>query len=183
MGVKRGLLFCLLLMILFLGLVGCQGGVEKLAEEKAELVKGEELEFETIELTDAPSTPYMYKGQEPNVFVITKTDNIKELEEIISRSSLEELNNIDFDTHFVLAIFRGVTPSDLYYIEVKRIDLREGTMIIDVDLSEGPLDVERSGIAETPYHIIKLSKDQLFGEYTIELVGEETILTMKAYIP
>jgi hypothetical protein len=143
----------------------------------------EELGFETIELTDSPWAKELFQNENPEVFVIADVDDIYEIENFVDRNILVTLQNINCDTHLALAVFRGKMPTNLYFIEVQRIVLREDVITLHVELTDPPLDKEREAGAAAPYHIIKISKDNLFGDYSIELVGEVTIMTMEANIP
>jgi hypothetical protein len=168
MSYVRGLVVFLLLSGLGFILVGCQAG--------------EELEFETIELTDqAFHSNDIYWGEYPHLVIIIETDDITEIEKTITKRTLDELYKIDFDKYVVLAVFRGLQGSNLFYVEVQQIIRWQEDIFIYVNFIDPPPDIEVQGELASPYHIIKIPKDDLNGEYTLKLEG--TILTTKVDIP
>jgi hypothetical protein len=142
---------------------------------------GVELAFETIETADFPGTGDEYPGENPRMVIIARAEERDALGDTISLSAQDELRKVDFNQVFVLAVFQGLKGTNMYGVDIQRVTKSGNTITIFAHFTERNPELEASAVNTSPYHIVKVQKDGLQGEFDFFLIVDgETILKVSS---
>ncbi len=117
--------------------------------------KETELPFETIEQWNLGAG---HEDKESVVIVGSDAADVEELEDLITPTKLDQLRALNWDTHFVLAIFQGWKPSTGYKAQIQRITRQGDTVTIYAQFQDPKPDEETSDVATSPYHLVQVQK-------------------------
>jgi hypothetical protein len=129
---------------------------------------GERIPFETIAQEEwGGGYPYM----EPRLVLLTTVESVNEIADFVSTQDLPKVQQVDFSTHAVIAVFRGLQPGSKQDVVIDRILLQEASKMTVVALFRTPRDGEPSATVQTsPYHLVKIAKDnRISGQLEPEL--------------
>ena len=136
-----------------------------------------ELAFETIERAELPGTGGEYQGEDPKMVIITRQEEIDTLGDSISFSAQDELRNLDFNEYFGIAVFQGLKGTNMYGVDIQRVTKSGNTITIFAHFTERNPELAAAAVNTSPYHIVKVQKDGLQGEFDFFLnVDGEVIL-------
>jgi PrcB C-terminal len=136
-----------------------------------------ELAFETIERADIPGTGGEYQGRDPKMSIITRIEEIDALGDTISLSAQDELRKLDFNQYFVIAIFQGLKGTNMYGVDIQQVTKSGNTITIFAHFTERNPELAAAAVNTSPYHVVKVQKDGLQGEFDFFLnVDGEVIL-------
>jgi len=135
-----------------------------------------ELPFETIERNDTYSPEEGYGGLEPRVVLVTTRQEIGRLEGLISQEALDQLAALDFGQYFAIAVLRGRQGSSGYDTIIERVARQGDKVVVYAQFREpGPHYVVLD-IATSPYHLIKVRRDNSVSQET-ELLFQSWVVT------
>ena len=84
-----------------------------------------DLNFETIEQKDEPYTGKRYESGDPGIMVITKVEEISNVDSWVSDAAISTLNTLDYQSNFAIVVFQGRKPTDRYSVQIERITRSE----------------------------------------------------------
>jgi hypothetical protein len=184
------LIFILLLVVLGVWLVGCspeQSGILPLATSAPTSISGASTSIPITPTAVIPvvtqSTPnetmhkivfenlaqgdsYIANLKTPTLFVADNEDDASRLTKLLHEglerdNVIREIQQVDFATTWVVAVFRGGVGSSGYDIAVQKVSLTSNTVQVVINLTDPAPDQNVSAIESYPYHIILISKEQL----------------------
>jgi len=142
-------------------LSGCQGRDEG------------DLPFETIERADSAGTGEYYEGEKPKLVIIAEAAEINTLGNTVSPDAQAQLRNLDFDHHFVVAVFQGwrpTLPTPQSGVEVQGISRKEGRITIYAQFYKPVEGYEQKDVVTSPYHLVTMRKgEDMQGEFEFVL--------------
>ncbi len=124
-----------------------------------------EFNYETVRMDDGGG---WQKDQEPQILLFNSAQEL-------DLTKFAELESIDFDTYFVVILFRGYRDSTGYDAVIRRVTQRpDGVVTVCAELwspnTSGDLTVETSPMATNYSHIIKVER-----ENTETLISESVL--------
>ncbi len=125
-------------------------------------IQGTRIPFETIDQAIA-GVQISYQEKRPYMIVLTRADDTGELEGLVSEAAMGKLGDIDFDRELVIAVFQGWKPTWGYAIQVLWVIKTNGEVVVGADLKDPP---EGRGVQQevtSPYYLIQMSKEDLYG--------------------
>jgi hypothetical protein len=139
-----------------------------------------ELPFETIARGDGFGTVPSYGREEPNLLVITEPEQVDSpgLDLQFPSDLAEQLHGVDYQSNFVIAVFRGRLGilSPKLDVEVLRV-VRDGeTVIVKARFGDSVIGERISPAFSSPYHIVAVSKEGEWSRdisFVLEVGGEE----------
>ncbi len=134
--------------------------------------------FVTIALTEGVmNIPYDESWSKPRLLLLlTSPEQISQIESWVSPQTLAALQQVDFEHHAVVALFRGRQGSTNYQTIIERITRRDDHLIVYAQFWE-PNSKMASGAAITaPYHLVRIDKQQVPGPQS-ELALQAQMLT------
>jgi hypothetical protein len=135
----------LLLLVISLVLVACgQPAVD--------------LPFQSIEQRPMSGTGELYEDRQPGVIVISTADGVGKLEGLITPESLVQLQALDYQKHFAIAVFQGWKPTDGFNIQIERITRAGDQVSIIAQAKERQPDLARADVVTSPYHLVVVDK-------------------------
>jgi hypothetical protein len=135
-----------------------------------------QLPFETIERNDNYSAEEGYGGLEPRVVLVTTRQEIDQVEGLIGQAALDHLAELNFEEYFAIALFRGRQPYSGYATLIERVARRGDKVVVYAQLWEPSPHYEVLHIETSPYHLIKVRRDDGVSQET-ELVFQSQIVT------
>ncbi len=170
------LCLCLLAVVV----AACQtvqtGTSEPTAGKPTPVVKGTPVPFETIERSKANGTGPEYQGEEPRIIVLTKTNDIAKIEEMISQQAQHELSQVDFNKYIVVAVFQGWKPSSGYGVDILAVARIGERIPVYAVFIEPPPDTVVSDVEISPYQLVKIRKDGMDGIFIFELIVNNAVI-------
>lgn len=116
-----------------------------------------ELPFAIIEQKNA-TFPGRYEGDEPKLVVVAQPGEVSGVADWVSETAREQIQATDYNTHLVLAVFRGRQPDIGYGVLIERIG-RIGSEIRIYARFEEPQPVHKTIDAPTyPYCVVQVEK-------------------------
>lgn len=135
-------------------------------------VDGQSIEFETVVIDGCK----VEKG-EVQLFLITTREEIAIIEDQVNQATQQQLQNIDFNEYIVLALLRGLKPSNNYQTLIEHIVQQEHRLTIYAQFWE-PSPYWSSTSAETsPCHLVKVARQDILDLSQVELVLQAIPLT------
>lgn len=117
-----------------------------------------ELAFETIVQDDEHGAGEGPVVTEPYALIITTPDEILALRGLVSQKALDRVQEIDFQKHFVIALFRGRRATGGHSTIIQRVARREDTIVIDAEFWEPSPYYVVTNVATAPYHLIQVER-------------------------
>jgi len=127
-----------------------------------------ELAFETVD-QDVYS-----KAIETDVFLISRLEDIQQLEDLLYEGALIQLANVDYDKFFAIAVFQGNKSSGGYRVTIERLSIQEHELSVCVIFLEPGA---RQGVTTeetSPYHLVKFPNEDLPDAPTVTLINLTT---------
>jgi hypothetical protein len=122
-------------------------------------VDGNALPFETIEQDAyAVDTGILYDYHEPGMVIISRVEELDNLDGLVSTAGFRQLQALDYSQYFALAAFQGRKGSIGYDIQVNRISRLGNTVNVYAQLNAPPPDTAVGATVTSPYHVIKVQK-------------------------
>ena len=144
-------------------------------------VPGVELLFETVERAEISGTGDDYPGKTPNLMVITRAEDVIALGNTVSPSAQDELSKLDYNIYFVLVVFQGIKGTNMYGVDIQRVTRDENRITVFAHFTERDPEMAAADVITSPYHIVKVPRDGLKGEFEFFLNGDgEVILKVTA---
>lgn len=141
-----------------------------------------ELPFETIAQGDGFGAAPSYGREESNLLVITEPEEVDSpgLDIQFPSDLAEQLHGVDYQSNFVIAVFRGRLGilSPKLGVEVLRV-VRDGeTVIVKARFGDSVIGERISPAFSSPYHIVAASKEGEWSRdirFVLEVDGEEMV--------
>ncbi|MGH2521057.1 MAG: protease complex subunit PrcB family protein [Anaerolineales bacterium] len=141
-----------------------------------------ELPFETIERNPtSPNTGQQYEGAAQLVVVASPAD-ANALGQTVSLGALAGLRNLDFERQFALAAFQGAQPTDGYGAEIDRVTQFGDVITVYAHFTQRDPYVYADPAPTSPYHLVKLSREDLKGELTFVLNADGTVISEQTHV-
>lgn len=114
------------------------------------------------------------------LLLLTRPEQLTVLEDKVSPEAMTKLRQVDFDKHSVIALFRGVMPTNNYHTVIDRIAYRGDHLWVHAQFF-----LPRTGSIVTPaytspYHLVKIPRLSSPLPVTPELVLQPIFLTPEA---
>jgi hypothetical protein len=117
------------------------------------------LSFETIEQAEwAIGTGKLYEAYEPGMVIISRMDEITNMNGLVTDASIKQLEALDYDQYFALAAFQGWKPGTNYGIRVSRIGRSGNTVNVYAQLHDPKPDEPSGAMVTSPHHLLKVKK-------------------------
>lgn len=155
--------------------------------EKTEVAlpgKSQEIDllFETIEQKLKADLGPPYKGRELAVMIITRPEEIAQLNDWVTEDAKSRLQTLDYDTYFALIVFQGWKPTFGYSIQIERIIRQEEKVLILARLEEPEPDEVVPDTVTSPYHLIQVQKeDTLTQDVVFDVVADGIVVISVSY--
>ena len=138
--------------------------------------KAVDVPFGSIERQNFKGIEY-YDFEEPALFIITSAEEIDVLGNTISQAAQDSLQTVDFKQNFVIAAFIG-NKAELFGprsgIEIHTLQKRNETLTIFAHYYQPGKDVAIREVKVSPYHLIKVDKQNLQGNFKFVLNINDT---------
>jgi hypothetical protein len=132
----------LVLLCLYLpALVGCQRG------------EAATLPFETIERENWHWPPW--SSQEPGLVIMATPEELTQLDGLVTEATQTQLREVDFQTHFVVAVFQGWYDSGQEGNTIEQVVRQGNTVTLHVHAGRKGGQLQET----SPYHIIQVTKE------------------------
>ena len=156
-GYSQYMLF-LCILVTLAGLSACQP-------------KEVDLPFETIERRDASGTGQVYKDKSPGLIVIATPEEAANLDALVTPEVQVQLQSLEYDAYFVIAVFQGRKPTTGYDIQAR--------------FSEPKPDAEKAPEETSPYHLVQVQKTGTWGQsITFSLVVDNVVVaSLSHHVP
>lgn len=146
MAIRRKINWLLVLMLtLLLGLSACKS-------------QETNLPFEILEQEERNLTRQIYEAREPGLIIVAQADEVAELDDWVTETSKGQLQVMDYDAYFALAVFQGVKPTDGYGVQIERIVRKGNEVTIHAQFQEPHPDQKKNDIVTSPYCLIQVQK-------------------------
>jgi hypothetical protein len=133
--------------------------------------EGKQIAYDVVE----EGTNMSYQNGDPDIVVIQDEVKFRDLHTRIHRigTSKPTLPEVDFGTHFVVFLTYGEQPSAGYFIQVRSVAERDGTVVIRTLLKEPPQDSYQAQAITHPYLFVSVPRDGFSRVEWAGGVGEE----------
>lgn len=141
------------------------------SEEKA-------LTFETIGQGEQGDTGQLYEFYEPDLILVNHPEEIDRLRQWVTGEAGIQLQSLDYETDFALAVFQGWQGTSGYGVEIKCLLARQGGVVdVYVRFQRPDPDKLQNAVITSPYHLIKIQKRKLEGQEIIfNLIENRTVI-------
>lgn len=165
-------LYPLYVLFVLVGLNACQS-------------KEATLSFETIERRDASGTGQVYQDRQPGLLVITTPEEAASLDALVTPEAQAQLQSLNYDAYFVIAVFQGRKPTTGYDIEIERITRLGSKVTIYARFLEPKPNAEKAPEETSPYHLVRVQKTGTWGQsISFDLVvGDAVMTSLSHYVP
>ncbi len=141
------------------------------------------LPFETIEQNETAGTGMLYEDRVSSLMAISSPEEAIKLSTWISDKAKGKLQEVDYNKHFVLAVFHGWKPNTGYSVEVYRVTQLGNTVNVYVQFHEPEPDEAKADVEISPYHLVQVQKFESQGrEITFNLLADETVVFSFSYV-
>jgi hypothetical protein len=137
----------LLLLALLSGLSACQPQPQEVA-----------LPFETIEQKEWAGTGQAYEPREPGLMIIAQIEDVAKLDNWITENARTQLQTLDYDAYFALAVFQGWKPSTGYNVQIESATRQDNTVTIHAGFREPGPDEAKGALITSPYHLVRVRR-------------------------
>lgn len=141
-----------------------------------------DLSFETIERSDSAGTGEYYEEEDPQLVVVTKTEEVDDrLGNTVSFDAQTQLESLDYDLWFAIAVFQGWRPhipTPQSGVKIPRISREENTITVYAQFYEPVQGYEMHPEVNSPYHLVKIQKgENMRGEFgfVLNVDGKELV--------
>jgi hypothetical protein len=147
--------------------------------------KAEELPFETIEKGELISADRVYEGINSKLVVLTSASEARLLERGISRQAQADLEALDYERSFAIAVFQGYKGSSGHGVQIESLMLEDITITVKAlfnDPEKGQVEIITDG-DYSPYHLVKVPKEGLHGalEFVLEVDSEVLLRETRSF--
>ena len=135
--------------------------------------------FETIGEATEYTGAMGYPDGEPLAILLTTRDDIRQIEEFVSQSTLEQLEALDFQLHVAVALFRGLKGSTGYQTIIERIVLLDNRATVYAQFwDEGKGGYPVGAASTSPYHLVKVRRDSGFNQDTTLILKSRPVVPL-----
>jgi hypothetical protein len=137
-----------------------------------------ELPFETIEQRDWAGYGDLESDSiwKTRLVLVTSRDGTAQLESMVSPEAMDQLVRLNFERYFAIALFRGRQASSGYDTIIERVARQGDEVVVYAQFWEPSPYYSVLDVATSPYHVIKVRKDDGVGQET-ELVLQSRAVT------
>lgn len=141
-----------------------------------------DLTFEILEQKERNFTGQVYETHDLALIIVAQPDEVKELDDWVTVTSKEQLQVMDYDTYFALAVFQGMKPTDGYSVQIERIVRVDDEVTIHIRLQE-PLPEQKKNDTETsPYCLAKVQKIDTWNQkITFNVVADDSVIASASH--
>jgi len=143
--------------LLFIFVVACQP--QPLTPQPLTPPPVTELPFETVAQDEWGVNDEM--DAEPQLVLLTTADDLTNIKDLVNEEDFANLQQVDFQDYFVVALFRGWRPSSNYQTIIERITRRNDALTVEAQFWEPSPKWASAAAITSPYHIVKIAKDGL----------------------
>jgi hypothetical protein len=140
--------------------------------------KETELPFETIIRGDGAT----YPGSKPLAILVTDRQDIEKMKDLFYQDVLDEIATVDFGRYFVIAVLRSLQGTSGYDTVIDHVVRRGEKIVVYAQFWEPGRDQVVHETITSPYHIIKVPKDNGVTQ-EIELVLQTWTVTRTPWSP
>ena len=136
-----------------------------------------EIPFETVAVNESGANIDAHVMREgAQLLLLTSPNQLVSIQDQVNPETWAHLQQVDFQQHAVVALFRGRKPSTNYQTVIERITRQDDRLIVYAQFWE-PNPAYASAAAETsPYHLVKIDSSQIPAQ-PVELVLQPYVLT------
>jgi hypothetical protein len=142
-----------------------------------------ELPFETIERRPYGSTGKLWRAQKPGLVIVATPDDLAQVNDFFTFDAQTQLQNLDFERHFVVVVFQGFQgslPADPFGIEVQKI-IEGDTVEIYAHIYEHVGEVVRRPVQNSPYHLVQVQREKgVQGDMGFVLIVDGTVVSRQS---
>lgn len=125
--------------------------------------QGQSLTWTKLLYNEGGGASVRYEGESPRLLVLTDADAIRE-----NFPSLQSLNEIDFSTHFAVAVYQGRKSTTGFYLEVLDVTRQGNTVTVCAQFHEPCCG--GGGAVISPFYVIEVQKGvDMTGTFTFVL--------------
>lgn len=130
------------------------------------------LEFETVVLDGCK-----LEKDEVELLFLTSSEQIASIQDQVSSATLQQLQNINFDEDVVIALLRGLKPSNNYQTVIERIVQQDHQLIIHAQFWEPNPQWESTTAETSPCHLVKVARRHILDLSQVELTVQSIPIT------
>jgi hypothetical protein len=110
----------------------------------------------------AQGESYTAQLENPTLFVVSNAAEADRFTQWLNDPEIaQQIQTVDFNTTYVVAIFRGKVGSSSYGIAIQEISTTPGTVQLRVNLTQPAPNQNVSDVITYPYHIVSVSREKL----------------------
>ena len=110
----------------------------------------------------AQGESYTAQLEKPTLFVVSNAAEADRFTQLLNDPEIVQwIQSVDFNTTYVVAVFRGKMGSSGYGIAVQDISTAPGTVELRVNLTQPAPNQNVSDVTTYPYHILSVSREKL----------------------
>lgn len=100
--------------------------------------------------------------ENPTLFVASNAAEAARFTQLLNKTEVtKRIQTIDFNSTYIVAVFRGQVGSSGYGIAIQQISTAAGTVQLTVSLTNPPSDRLVSTVIAYPYHIVLVPREKL----------------------
>jgi len=110
----------------------------------------------------AQGESYTAQLENPALFVVSNAAEADRFTQLLNDPEIvQRIESVDFNTTYVVAVFRGQVGSSGYGIAMRDITSAPGTVQLKVNLTDPPSDRAVSAVISYPYQLVLVSREKL----------------------
>ena len=110
----------------------------------------------------AQGESYTAQLENPALFVVSNAAEADRFTQLLNDPEIvQRIQSVDFNTTYVVAVFRGQVGSSGYGIAIGDITSAPGTVQLKVNLTDPPSDRAVSAVISYPYQLVSVSREKL----------------------
>ena len=138
----------------------------------------------TIDQSDWGNAGHAYEDRDPALVIVTQPVEADNLDDWIALSAQTQLQALDYETSFAIAVLQGWKPTSGYSVQIDRIARRGNVVNVYVQFREPKPDAEKADESMSPYHLVQVQKlgdwDQ---DITFNLVvNDVVVISLSHYV-
>jgi hypothetical protein len=136
------------------------------------------LAFVVLHTADYGESGQLYRQPEPKLMVITRPEDLIELDDTVWHTAQQKLRELDYSKYFAIAMFQGRQRDDHYGVEIRQVAQEGRAIFIEAQFYVPTPGQELHAIVTSPYQVIAVEKPQDAGrdfEFIVNVAGKAII--------
>lgn len=136
------------------------------------------LALATIDQYESGGIDSEYNSKTPALVAIIHPEDFTLVDNWMRPEQRKQLQLLDFDKVFVLAVFQGDKPNTGYSVQVERVEYGNGVVSVLTQFNEPDPEMAVGAAETSPYHLVQVLKPTNWsGKITFNLVSKGVVMT------